>query len=642
MANYHLAVFDGQTFNDTKDLLYYDGQLVYAAYYNGQLVWKMSDSDYPYVWLFHAHGANAPYGSSIGDTFFGYWFKSAYSINNTVMRGYLANLTSVEFGNKLDDNSYMNVNVTTPYNSRTYGYYFPYISDDLQNIVIPNSIFSEAPIYAFLSNTDSTAYMWYEEDLLNKPHPNNMVGMFGGLYNLTFVNTSIFEWDMVYNASSMFYNDYNFSGAVPSMPNLREANSMFFNVGNVTSVVDAPNLINSAYMFYNVKNFTVGMSDDSFDHLFNSSMMFAGANWIPSTLNLPNIAICTSMFSSQSSGLNTDLTCYIGNNLTTASSMFSNVQSLQNVNVLFSNDPIRSSCAISSMFSTCNNLRDATISPIYTYVDAAYMFSHCPNLTNVYVDLNNFVNLAYMFQYDNLLTNVSDLEINYIATDTKNMFYCTNAFDRPVVFNINGITNFYNMNVNAYGMFSRANNFNQPVTFPPHIISLAYTFQGAIKMNSPVIILEGDSSNSDLTTVSMFAGCTNFNANVTFPTNRGINASSIFKGATNFNYPIDFPDKTYDLYCAFQSTKFNQDFYIPPNITNAFASWGWIFSGADMHGRTITVPNTIKDYCEYQINITSNNKTAEQYFLIQSGVAKYTYTNGWSNYNDCTVVWYNV
>jgi len=173
-----------------------------------------------------------------------------------------------------------------------------------------------------------------------------------------------------------------------------------------------------------------------------------------------NLKNTSYMFSDCESLTNINLSNFNSKEVTSMRGMFYNCKSLKNID--FSNLNTQNVTDISYMFSFCISLTNINLSTFETQhvINMRHMFSYCTSLTEV--DLSNFntrnaINMSYMFYYCKSLTN-----INLSNFNTKNAINMSFMFFNCLSLTKVDLSNFNTQNVSYMdGMFLNCQSLNE-------------------------------------------------------------------------------------------------------------------------------------------------------------------------------------
>jgi hypothetical protein len=155
--------------------------------------------------------------------------------------------------------------------------------------------------------------------------------------------------------------------------------------------------------------------------------------------------------------------------------------------------------------------------------------------------------------------------------------FCYN-FNQPLTIPNNVISMAYT--------FYQCYNFNQPINIPSSVVTLAQTFGGCNNFNQPI-----DIPNNITNMFGTFWNCSNFNQPISIPDNV-TNMAHIFWNCNSFNQPINIPNKATDLSNAFQNCfNFNQPIIIPNGVTNLYSTFYQCYN----FNQDIIIPGTVQN-----------------------------------------------
>jgi hypothetical protein len=129
-------------------------------------------------------------------------------------------------------------------------------------------------------------------------------------------------------------------------------------------------------------------------------------------------------------------------------------------------------------------------------------------------------------------------------------------------------------------------NYNQPITFPPHVNSLAQALFECHNFNRPVTI-----PSTVKTCYQMLRNCYNYDQPTVIPD--GVtNAVDFFASCFSMNSPVTIPDSVDNAsYCFSSCSSYNQPTVLPKNALYLVNTFRW----CNQFQQPVTIPNKVLD-----------------------------------------------
>lgn len=137
--------------------------------------------------------------------------------------------------------------------------------------------------------------------------------------------------------------------------------------------------------------------------------------------------------------------------------------------------------------------------------------------------------------------------------------------------------------LNCSAMFSRCNNFNQPVVIPDGVENVSNMFASCINFDQEMYIPEYTQG------INIFYGCYNLNSYIEFDDNIHT-MTNTFRHCHNFNYPIPLPSNLKNMSYTFANcNNFNQNIYIPDGVVNMIGT----FASCENFDQSLYIPDSV-------------------------------------------------